>query len=237
MLSINGATSLRETVVQRLRAEIVSGRVAAGTIYSVPSLATALGVSTTPVREALLELSRAGLVSPMRNRGFLVEAATLKDLEDLFAVRVLLERFALEALAKERLTNVEPLEALADAVAAAVKDEDVNAYIETDRRFHEALVARANNPRLTRLIMAQRDDMRLYGIDSKEGRERQLASVGEHYQMIEYGLAGKVQEIGELITKHIMEWEPLFAAALGLSQRQSHEPARGGMLAAVPIRE
>jgi len=235
MLILGNATSLREAVVQQLRAEIVSGRAGAGTIYSVPGLATALGVSTTPVREALLELTRAGLVSPLRNRGFLVEAATLKDLEDLFAVRVLLERFALETLARERLTNIEPLKALADAVAATVTREDVNGYIETDRRFHEALVARANNPRLTRLIMAQRDDMRLYGIDSREGRERQVASVGEHYQMIEYGLAGKVHEIGELITRHIMESKPLFAAALGLSQPQSS--MRGRVSEAVPVPE
>jgi DNA-binding GntR family transcriptional regulator len=233
MLNISGATNLREAVLEQVRAEIVSGRASAGTIYSVPGLASALGVSTTPVREALLELSRAGLVSPLRNRGFVVEAATLKDLEDLFTVRVLLERFALETLAKERLTNVAPLKALADAVAEAVKRNDVNDYIETDRRFHEGLVARANNPRLTRLIMAQRDDMRLYGIDSKEGRERQVASVGEHYEMIEYGVAGKVQQIGELITKHIVAWKPLFAAALSGSQQQLREASPSGV---APIR-
>lgn len=233
MLNISGATNLREAVLAQVRAEIVSGRAIAGTVYSVPALASALGVSTTPVREALLELSRAGLVSPLRNRGFLVEAATLKDLEDLFTVRVLLERFALETLARGRLTDVAPLTVLADAVAEAVERNDVNGYIETDRRFHEALVARANNPRLTRLIMTQRDDMRLYGIDSKEGRERQLASVGEHYEMIEYGVAGKVHEIGELITKHIIEWKPLFAAALGGSKQPSREALP---LVAAPIR-
>lgn len=83
--------------------------------------------------------------------------------------------------------------------------------------------------------MAQRDDMRLYGIDSREGRERQVASVGEHYQMIEYGLAGKVHEIGELITRHIMESKPLFAAALGLSQPQSS--MRGRVSEAAPVPE
>jgi DNA-binding GntR family transcriptional regulator len=207
-------TNLREAVVRQLRAEIVSGRISGGTIYSVPALASALGVSTTPVREALLELSRAGLVTPLRNRGFQVEAATLSDLEDLFAVRVLLERFALETLARQRLSDVEPLRALADVVATAVERKDVGAYLDADRQFHAALVSRAENPRLTRLIMAQRDDMRLYGIDSKAGRERQVASVGEHYQMIEYGIAGKVQEIGELIARHILEWKPLFTAAL-----------------------
>jgi len=220
------SSSLREAVAQQVRAEIVSGRTAGGTIYTVPALAAALGVSTTPVREALLELSRAGLLSPLRNRGFKVSSATLKDLADLFDVRVLLERFALEAVAKARLTNVQPLVALADAVAEAVKREDVGAYLETDRRFHEALVTRADNPRLTRLIMTQRDDMRLYGIDSPEGRQRQRDSVGEHYQMVELGQAGEVEKIGELITRHILAWKPLFTAALaGLEAGQTRYAA------------
>jgi DNA-binding GntR family transcriptional regulator len=208
------AITLREAVLQQVRAEIIAGRAGPGTLYTVPGLAAQMGVSTTPVREALLELSRAGLVRALRNRGFLVEGATRQDLENLFAVRVMLERLALETVARRRLTDPAPLTVIAGEVASAVERHDVNAYIETDRRFHETLVARAGNPRLTRLVMAQRDDMRLYGIDSKEGRQRQIDSVAEHYQMIHHALEGEVEQIGELITRHIMEWMPLFAAAL-----------------------
>jgi len=224
MLTSVASTSLREAVLQQLRAEIVSGRVAGGTIYSVPGVANAMGVSTTPVREALLELSRAGLVTPLRNRGFLVEAPTLESLENLFTVRVILERFALETIARNKLVDPAPLSSLADAVAEAVRREDVNAYIEADRRFHDALVARAGNPRLTRLVMSQRDDMRLYGIDSPEGRARQVASVGEHYEMLELAAAGRVREIGELIEHHIMEWLPVFTAALGAEHALNIHP-------------
>jgi DNA-binding GntR family transcriptional regulator len=64
------------------------------------------------------------------------------------------------------------------------------------------------------MIMALRSDMRLYGIDTKEGRARQHASVAEHYQMIQYACAKDADRIGALITKHIMEWKPLFIAAL-----------------------
>jgi DNA-binding GntR family transcriptional regulator len=220
LVSTGPATTLREAVVQQVRSEIVSGRASPGTLYTVPGLAAQMGVSTTPVREALLELSRSGLVSALRNRGFLVEGATLQDLEDLFAVRVMLERFALETLARQRLTDPDPLTVLADEVASAVERHDVNTYIETDRRFHETLVSRAGNTRLTRLVMAQRDDMRLYGIDSKEGRQRQIESVDEHYQMIAYALEGAVEQIGRLITRHIMEWKPLFAAAMRCTETQ-----------------
>ena len=82
--------NLREQVLQRVRAEIISGQSLPGTMYSVPSLAASLGVSSTPVREALLELSRGGLVEPMRNRGFKVVEPTLTELRNLFDMREVL---------------------------------------------------------------------------------------------------------------------------------------------------
>ena len=63
-------STLRDLVVERLRSAIVSGHSAPGTLFSVPTLAEEFGVSTTPVREALLELARVGLVTAVRNRGF-----------------------------------------------------------------------------------------------------------------------------------------------------------------------
>jgi DNA-binding GntR family transcriptional regulator len=216
-------TSLRDRVVKRVRSDIVSGRSAPGTMYSVPSLAGQLGISTTPVREALLELSRGGLISPLRNRGFRVEATSLEDLNNLFTMRELLERFAMVTLAERGLTDTDALSALADDVAAAVKDKDVRAYIETDRAFHLALTARAGNPLLTKMTMELRDGMRLYGIDSAAGRQRQVASVKEHYQLIEMAVAGNAKAIAALISKHILDWKPVFTAAL--ADRLGSSPA------------
>jgi DNA-binding GntR family transcriptional regulator len=217
-------TSLRDRVLRHVRADIVSGRSSPGTMYSVPSLAEELGVSTTPVREALLELARAGLITPLRNRGFRVEATSLDDLNNLFAVRELLERFAMVSLAARRLSDTAELHKLADDIAAAVKRKDVLGYVETDRAFHQALIARAGNPLLTRLIMELRDGMRLYGIDSAAGRQRQVASVKEHYQLIDLAVAGDADGIGRLISTHILDWQPVFTAAL--ADRLGSQPAR-----------
>jgi DNA-binding GntR family transcriptional regulator len=206
--------SLRDWVLQRVRSEIVSGHSIPGTMYSVPALANDLGVSTTPVREALLELSRAGLLTPMRNRGFRVEATSVDDLNNVFALRELLERYAMVEIAKKRITGTEDLVALADEIAAAVEKNDVEGYIESDRAFHQALVARAENPLLTRLVMSLRDEMRLYGIDTPAGRERQIDSVAEHYQLIKLAEAGDAGAIADLISRHILDWKPLFTAAL-----------------------
>jgi DNA-binding GntR family transcriptional regulator len=180
-----GAGNLREQVVAHVRADIVSGRTSPGAIYSVPGLATELGVSTTPVREALLELTRSGLLVAMRNRGFRVEQLSLEALESLF-----------------------------DAVANAVASKNLPQYLASDRAFHQALVEQVGNPFLTRTVMQLRDDMRLYGIDTAEGRIRQQESVKEHYQMVELADQGKEKEAGDLISQHILSWKPLFESAL-----------------------
>lgn len=207
--------NLRERVVQRVRAEIVSGQIGPGKMYSVPSLAGELGVSTTPVREALLELARNGLIEPMRNRGFRVVEPTVADLRNLFDMRELLEVHAAQRLAglPRKTKNLTGLKALADDIAAAVEKDDVYAYLEADRRFHLAFIAAADNALLTEMAMGLRDKMRLYGIFSRAGLERQAASVAEHYRLIELAKAGDAAGIAALMTDHIRTWEPIFISA------------------------
>ena len=215
--------NLREQVVRHVRAEIISGQSAPGTMYSVPTLAEDLGVSTTPVREALLELARTGLIEPIRNRGFKVLEPTLEELRELFEVRELLEVRAAELLALRAPDNLDSLVRLADDVRDAVKADDVNGYLETDRRFHHAFIAAASNALLTEMAMTARDKMRLYGISSRAGLERQAASVAEHYKLIELAMTGNVKSIKALLKEHIRTWEPIFVEAI---QKSGRKPLR-----------
>jgi DNA-binding GntR family transcriptional regulator len=213
--------NLREQVLQHVRAEIISGQSAPGTMYSVPTLAEALGVSTTPVREALLELTRNGLIEAVRNRGFKVVDPTLEQLHELFEVRELLEVRAAEILAQRKDKKLDDARRLADTIRDAVKSDDVHGYLEADRRFHHAFIAAAGNGLLTEMALAARDKMRLYGIGSRAGLVRQTASVAEHYQLIEFAMAGDVKAIKTLLKQHIRTWEPIFVAALQKSGRRS----------------
>ena len=207
-------TSLREQVLQHVRSQIMSGRVPAGAVYSVPSLAADLKVSTTTVREALLILCGNGLLKAMPNRGFRVEGMNQKQLDDLFTMRELIERFGMETLARQGVDNVDHLLALADDVTDAVKRRNIADYIETDHIYHRALFDAVGNPLLTKTAMHMREDMRLYGIDSPEGWQRQLDSVQEHYDLIALAQSNSVAAMGRLTTKHILAWKPLFKAAL-----------------------
>ena len=210
----DGASTLRDMVVERIRSSIVSGRSAAGTLFSVPTLAAELNISTTPVREALLELARSGLVTPLRNRGFRVEQMSLEALNDLFFVREMLEQSAAAELARRKPIDAAELRRLARAVEAAVATDDVPAYIESDRAFHQAFVSQVGNPLLTRLVMDARDAMRLYGIETGPGRQRQQTSVAEHFQLVDLAERGLVKDVSKLISHHILTWKPIFTDAI-----------------------
>lgn len=213
--------NLREQVLETVRSEIISGEAGPGKMYSVPTLASDLGVSTTPVREALLELTRNGLIEPMRNRGFKVVEPTVEELRNLFEMRELLEIRAAKMLAGRPSRKLDGLLMLADEVKTAVDADDVPSYLAADRRFHHAFIAAAGNPLLTEMAMALRDKMRLYGIGSRAGIERQGASVGEHYRLVELAEAGNVPSITELLKQHIRTWEPIFVNALLKRPRES----------------
>src|SRR5919109_1592521 len=88
---VGRAPSLNDQVVEAVRAAIHSGDLAPGELYSAYQIADRLGVSRSPVREALLRLAETGLVRMERNRGFRIVAPAAHDIAEIFAVRLLLE--------------------------------------------------------------------------------------------------------------------------------------------------
>jgi len=216
--------SLRQQVVQRVRSEIISGQSLPGTMYSVPTLALGLGVSTTPVREALLELSRTGLIEPVRNRGFRVIEPTIKELQDIFDMRDVLEIHAAVLLTRQPKPDLSALHGHAEAIARAVEVDDVTAYLEADRAFHRAFIEAADNPLLTDTVLRLRDRMRLYGMTSRIGRVRQFESVPEHFRLIELAQARDTERLTDLLRRHIMSWKPIFMDALSRSHERPRLP-------------
>ena len=215
--------SLRDKVVRRVRSDIVSGRSAPGTMYSVPSLAEQLGVSTTPVREALLELSRGGLITPLRNRGFRVETTSLEELNNLFALRELLERYAMVTLAERRISDAGELKALADDIAAAVKNKDILGYLEADRAFHQALIAKVENP------LAHTTDHGLAGRNAIiRHRTRPLVACAKRRRLMSTTSSSISSSLGTSKRSPVSsaitfsDWKPVFTAAL--SDRLGSDP-------------
>lgn len=141
-----------------LHEAICSGRLAPGQIHSVQALAEQLGVSRTPVREALLQLARQGLVEPVRNRGFLVVERSLQDVREIFEIRLLLEPPAARAAARRAgADDVHRLRSHHHGMTAAARAGDADTMWKHDRAFHLAVLEASGNSRLARYIDTLRD--------------------------------------------------------------------------------
>lgn len=151
--------SMREHVVQQVRAAIIEGRLKPGDHIVESSLTKQLGVSRTPVREALILLEREGLVISEPNRGSYVRAFTTADVTAIFTMRATLETAAGEACINH-LTDADytHLDELIELQKKRISDSAFQDVRSVDMDFHHYLIAKSNNPLLERFwseIVAQ----------------------------------------------------------------------------------
>ncbi|GAA1820936.1 GntR family transcriptional regulator [Brevibacterium celere] len=177
--------NLRQSVLNSLRTAIITGELAEGQLVSAPVLGEQLGVSATPVREAMMDLSREGLVETVKNKGFRVTTMTEKDLDDLAQIRLLVEPPVMHAVAANITEEAFPeLMRIADACTRGAAEEDLTAYLANDREFHAQVLAFADNPQLTELATSLRQRTRLYGIAGLAKEGKLVDSAREHHELI-----------------------------------------------------
>ncbi len=144
---------LWESVADRLREEILDGRLAAGTRLVETELAARFGVSRGPIRDALSDLSRVGLTVDLPRRGTFVSSLTERDLAEVYVIRRAIEeaavRLAIERAADQEVTAL--FEALA-TVESAYAGDDLAAAWEADMEFHRACSRLSGNGRLMELF-------------------------------------------------------------------------------------
>jgi len=146
-------TLLKAQIVERLRSRIIYGQIAPGTALVERELAEALHCSRLPVREALLELEKEGLVvSTASNRRCVIEL-TARDIVELYEVRLRLETLAVERAAQHSSpANQAQLNAALSAMAHAYRDHDATAFPRADVNLHLTIWRQAENRHLLNLL-------------------------------------------------------------------------------------
>jgi DNA-binding GntR family transcriptional regulator len=199
--------TLRDQVADSLRAAVVAGQMAPGEVYSAPVLAERFGVSATPVREALLDLVRDGLMEPVRNKGFRVTELDAAELDATGDVRLLLEPAAAARAARkpepERAQAVSRLREVARRVVDAARDGDVVSHVRADREFHAGLLDLAGNPVLAETVMRLRDRSRLYGLPVLARDGRLVDTAREHHILLDLVAAGDADGAAEAMRTHV----------------------------------
>ena len=176
--------SLTQRVRDAIRSAIVLGQLAPGSLHSVQRLADMLGVSRTPVREALIDLARQGMVRFERNRGVRILETSIHDLEEIFALRLLLEVPATYRAADQLHQGaLRELRREFAAMERAAARGDEPTLMRHDRRFHSIILEMSGNRRLSEYVDHLRDLILTRGA-STVGRSRGLDDVVAEHQAV-----------------------------------------------------
>lgn len=203
-LQMNDYLPLRDVVFHTLRQAILRGELKPGERLMEIHLAQKLGVSRTPVREAIRKLELEGLVRMIPRKGAVVAEITISDLEDVLEVRMALEELAVK-LACRMLTpeQLDEIGGLADEFEQTLYGEDVGACAQADMRFHEAIYAATGNGRLVQILNNLREQMYRYRMEYLKDRDAHQQLVQEHAEILEALADRDVERALEASGRHI----------------------------------
>ncbi len=185
-LQMNEYLPLRDVVFQTLRQAILRGELKPGERLMEIHLAHKLGVSRTPVREAIRKLELEGLVLMIPRKGAVVAEITISDLEDVLEVRMTLEELAVRYACK-RITQeqLDELRHLADEFRRSLSGSDVGACAQADVAFHDAIYEATGNKRLIQILNNLREQMYRYRMEYLKDRLSHTMLIKEHEEILE----------------------------------------------------
>ncbi|WP_202880556.1 GntR family transcriptional regulator [Kribbella amoyensis] len=193
-----------ERVYAYVKAAILDRTYPGGELLTEGELATAVGVSRTPVREALLRLEESGLVKLYPKRGALVLPVLPQEINDVVEARELIETHAAAKVWPRRKQLIAVLTEKVDEMRTHRRAGDAKSFLEADRAFHEAIVDAAGNQILAKLYNSLRDRQVRMGVPGIEVQPARMdKSIVAHQEMIDALGGNSVKRFRELVVAHI----------------------------------
>lgn len=196
-----GRQSFTDQIVAELRRRIIAGELVEGTPLRQEALATELGVSRIPIREAIRQLEAEGFVQSEMHKGTVVRSLSLAEIQELFDIRIHLETWLFE-MAIPRLTTVE-LQAAEELIEEAMIAGNVENWGDLNWQFHETLYAPSHRPVALKLLKSVHDNANRYinlHIAVKKDTDRELA---DHRAILAFARLGDVRGAVESLRVHI----------------------------------
>jgi DNA-binding GntR family transcriptional regulator len=202
--AIKQPESLAKMAYEAIRQSILSGQWKIGELYNEKAIAADLGISRTPVREALLELASQDLIIFLPRRGLMVNRFTRHDVDEIFELRK-----AIELAAVEKITVAAPpfdLFEIEEALLSqrkAVKQKDYLAFMEADRLFHTSFSELTKNRRLIAILDNIRDMIHVMGAKALALEGRAVEVIKEHQTIFEAVKKGNIEEARRAMAYHL----------------------------------
>lgn len=214
-VNINEYLPLRDVVFNTLRTAIITGEFAPGERLMEISLAERLGVSRTPVREAIRKLELEGLVIMIPRRGAEVARITEAGLKEVLEVRCALEELAVE-LACMRIDEegLEQLKKAHQEFVEAVKNGDTLEITNQDEAFHECIFEQSRNKRLLQMVNNLKEQMFRYRMEYVKEKSYHQELISEHEKMLEAIVDRDVTAAKAIMKHHIQNQEQMILAQI-----------------------
>ena len=195
---------LRDVVFKTLRQAILKGELEPGERLMEIQLAERLGVSRTPIREAIRKLELEGLVLMIPRKGAEVARISESNLRDVLEVRRSLEELAID-LACQRMTpeELEELKMIQEKFALAIKSGDAMQIAETDERYHEIIYLSTKNEKLVQILNNLREQMYRYRLEYIKDEDKRQILLIEHEHILKALSLRHVQEAKQAVREHI----------------------------------
>jgi DNA-binding GntR family transcriptional regulator len=198
--------SLVDDAYRKLKDAIRENDFSPGYQGSEQEIASRLGMSRTPVHEAVIRLQEEGLVRVLPRRGVVVCAISAVDMREIYGVIIALEAAAAELLAErpsqERLSTARELEAANKAMENALKKDDLITWAKADESFHKLLIEHSGNQRLLRMYHTIMDQSHRARMITLRIRPKPEGSVREHRAIVDAIKKGSPSEARELAKQH-----------------------------------
>ena len=201
-LNLDEYKPLRDVVFENLRGAIVEGKLKPGQRLMEVQLAEQLGVSRTPVREAIRKLELEGLVIMLPRKGAYVANMSLKDVIDVLEIRASLEGLA-ASLSAERITDedIKKLEAIMEEFKDSADESNIEALLKKDVEFHECIFKSTNNQKLHQLINSLWEQVYRFRVTYVSDYDSTVNIIEEHKMILDAIKRGD----SELAKKYAME--------------------------------
>jgi len=226
---IPAARTLADQVFHVVRKRILERKLNPGEFVRVEDISRGLGVSRTPVREALGRLASEGFLEHIPHRGFRVPEESLTDLLELYpivsALELLAGRLALPNLTPEDIRKLKELNA---RLCDARDRNDVTAAIELNNEFHHTICARSRNRRLTEILGDLRSQVNRLEIWYYSSREHTEISIREHDEIIRLVEQGKFDEALAIFERNMLWTYTILLEETESSDATSSDAAHSG---------
>ena len=220
-IQLDSYQPLREVVCETLRDAVRRGILQPGERLMEIQLAEDLGVSRTPVREAIRKLEMEGYVIMMPRRGTYVADLSIRDINEVFEIRTSLESLA-SGLAAERINEdeLEKLQRLLVEIGAYIKSGDMESIVRTDTEFHDLLYQASRNTRLVGIISNLREQLTRFRTTSMSFPGRLKATLEEHRKIVEAIAQGDEKAARKAAEHHMEKSEQTLLASMKSKEKK-----------------